>query len=71
MATHFNEFFTNIAEKTIADLNPSNQLPGGLIKQNLNKFEFNSKVLTKKEILDATSLLQDKKHLTILDCQLI
>jgi len=61
MATHFNEFFTSIAEKTIRNLNPSNKCPTDLIAQVQNKFKFSDKTLTKIEILNATKLLLDKK----------
>ena len=47
--------------KTVATLNPSNKDPTDLIAQNLNKFKFSDKVLTKKEILEATNLLTNKK----------
>ena len=61
MATHFNAFFTSIAEKTIAELNPSDRCLIDLIEQNNNRFKFDNKLLTKKEVLMATTLLQDKK----------
>ena len=56
MATKFNEFFTSIAQKTVANINPSNKDPTSLIPQNPNKFQFNDKNLTKSEILEATKL---------------
>ena len=61
MAGHFNKFFTEIAEKTVCNLNPSNKSPDALIVQNPNKFKFTDKILTKFEILEATKLLLDKK----------
>ena len=61
MATHFNEFFTSIANKTVQNINPSNRSPTELIVQNPNVFSLSNNVLTKKEILDATKLLKDKK----------
>ena len=60
MATHFNEFFTSIANKTVQNINPSNRSPTELIVQNPNVFSLSNNVLTKKEILDATKLLKDK-----------
>ena len=62
MATQFNEFFTSIAQKTVANINPSNKDPTSLIPQNPNKFQFNDKNLTKSEILEATKLLANKKN---------
>ena len=61
MAAQFNEFFTNIAKKTVATINPSSKDPSSLIPQNLNKFKFNDKNLTKAEIIEATKLLANKK----------
>ena len=61
MACHFNEFFSNIASKTVQDINPSSKCPTDLIVQNLNAFKFSDKVLTGNEILEATKLLLDKK----------
>ena len=61
MATQFNEFFTSIAKKTVATINPSSKDPANLIQQNLNKFKFNDKIFTKNEILEATKLLANKK----------
>ena len=61
MACHFNNFFANIAKKTVENINPSNKSPTDLINQNLNNFKFNVKNLTKSEILEATKLLADKK----------
>ena len=61
MATHFNEFFTSIANKTVQNINPSNRSPTELIVQNPNLFSLSSNNLTKNEILEATKLLKDKK----------
>ena len=61
MATQFNEFFTSIAQKTVANINPSNKDPTSLIPQKPNKFQFNVRNLTKSEILEATKLLANKK----------
>ena len=61
MASQFNEFFTNIATKTVSTLNPTDKNPTDLIAQNLNKFKFSDKILSKKEILEATNLLANKK----------
>ena len=61
MATHFNAFFTSIASKTVQDINPSNISPTELIVQNPNLFSLSNNILTKKEILEATKLLKDKK----------
>ena len=61
MATKFNKFFTSIAQKTVANINPSNKDPTSLIPQNPNIFQFNDKNLTKSEILEATKLLANKK----------
>ena len=61
MACHFNEYFTNIASKTVRNINPSTKCPARLITQNLNLFNFNNVSLTKKEIIEATKLLSDKK----------
>ena len=61
MATQFNEFFTSIAQKTVANINPSNKDPTSLIPHNPNKFQFNVRNLTKSEILEATKLLANKK----------
>ena len=61
MACHFNNFFTNIASSTVRNINPSNKCPTSLISQNPNSFSFLDTPLTKKEILDATKLLADKK----------
>ena len=61
MATHFNEFFTSIANKTVQNINPSNRSPTELIVQNLNLFSLSENNLTKNEILNATKLLQNKK----------
>ena len=61
MAAQFNEFFTNIAKKTVATINPSSKDPSSLIPQNLNKFKLNDKNLTEEEILEATKLLANKK----------
>ena len=61
MAAQFNGFFTNIAQKTVATINPSSKDPSSLIPQNLNKFKFNDKNLTKAEIIEATKLLANKK----------
>ena len=61
MATKFNKFFTSIAQKTVANINPSNKDPTSLIPQNPNKFQFNVRNLTKSEILEATKLLANKK----------
>ena len=55
-ATKFNKLFTSIAQKTVANINPSNKDPTSLIPQNPNKFQFNDKNLTKSEILEATKL---------------
>ena len=60
MATQFNEFFTSIATKTVSSLNPSDKDPTDLIAQNLDKFKFSNKLLTKKEILEATDFLANK-----------
>ena len=65
MACHFNEFFSNIANKTVQDINPSSKCPTDLIAQNLNTFKFRDKILTRNEILEATKLLLDKKKLLI------
>ena len=61
MATHFNEFFTRIASKTVQNINPSNISPTELIEQNPNLFSLSNNIVTKKEILEATKLLKDKK----------
>ena len=61
MACHFNEFFSNIASKTVQDINPSSKCPTDLIVQNLNAFKFSDKIITGNEILEATKLLLDKK----------
>ena len=61
MACHFNKFFASIALKTVENINPSNIRPDDLIAQNPNIFSFNSKNLTRAEILEATKLLADKK----------
>ena len=61
MACHFNNFFASIASKTVENINPSNIRPDDLIAQNPNIFSFNSKNLTRAEILEATKLLADKK----------
>ena len=64
MATQFNDFFTSIATKTVSSFNPSNKNdknPTDLIAQNLNKFKFSDKLFTKKEILEATDFLANKK----------
>ena len=62
MACHFNEFFSNIANKTVQDINPSSKCPTDLIAQNLNTFKFKDKILTRNEILEANKLLLDKKN---------
>ena len=65
MATQFNDFFTSIATKTVSSFNPSNKNDKNLtdlIAQNLNKFKFSDKLLTKKEILEATDFLANKKN---------
>ena len=59
MACHFNEFFANIAVKTVQNINPTNKNPADLIVQIQNKFKFGT--LTKSQAIDATNLLQDKK----------
>ena len=61
MAAQFNEFFTSIATKTVSDLHPSDKNPTDLIAQNLNKFKFSDKILSRKEVLEATDLLANKK----------
>ena len=61
MAVNFNEFFTNIAEKTVKDINPSNKSPTELISRNPNYFSLSEHNVTKTEILEATKLLKDKK----------
>ena len=61
MAANFNEFFTNIAEKTVKDINPSNKSPTELISRNPNYFSLSEHNVTKTEILEATKLLKDKK----------
>ena len=61
MACHFNKFFASIASKTVENINPLNNRPDDLIAQNPNIFSFNSKNLTRAEILEATKLLADKK----------
>ena len=61
MACKFNEFFTSIAKKTVANINPSPKSPVDLITQNLNSFKFGNCNLTKNEILNATKLLTNKK----------
>ena len=61
MATQFNEFFTSIATITVSSLNSSDKDPTDLVAQNLDKFKFSDKLLTKKEILEATDLLANKK----------
>ena len=61
MACHFNEYFTSIASSTVRNINLSNKCPARLIQQNNNLFSFANSALTKKEILDATKLLSDKK----------
>ena len=62
MACKFNEFFTSIAKKTVANINPSPKSPVDLITQNLNSFKFGNCNLTKNEILNATKLLTNKKN---------
>ena len=61
MACHFNKFFSEIATKTVSNINISNKDPTGLIAQSLNSFRFSDKNLTKEEVLEATKLLLDKK----------
>ena len=61
MASHFNEFFTSIASKTVQNVNLSPKSPTSLIAQNPNIFSFSDSPLTKLEILEATKLLKDKK----------
>ena len=61
MACHFNNYFTSIASSTVRNINPSNKCPARLITQNPNTFSFINNALTKKEIIDATKLLADKK----------
>ena len=61
MACQFNKFFTEIAGKTVQNINPSSKSPADLIAQNLNSFKFSDKILTRAEILEATKLLLDKK----------
>ena len=61
MACHFNKFFTEIAGKTVQNINPASKSPADLIAQNLNSFKFSDKILTRAEILEATKLLLDKK----------
>ena len=56
MACHFNNFFSEIATKTVSNINISNKDPTGL-----NSFRFSNKNLTKEEVLEATKLLLDKK----------
>ena len=62
MACHFNNFFSEIATKTVSNINISNKDPTGLIAQSLNSFRFSDKNLTKEEVLEATKLLLDKKN---------
>ena len=62
MACHFNKFFSEIATKTVSNINISNKDPTGLIAQSLNSFRFSDKNLTKEEVLEATKLLLDKKN---------
>ena len=57
MACHFNKFFSEIATKTVSNINISNKDPTGL-----NSFRFSDKNLTKEEVLEATKLLLDKKN---------
>ena len=59
MACHFNEFFSNIAKKTVQNINPTNKNPTDLITQVQNKFKFNP--LSKTQIVEATKMLLDKK----------
>ena len=47
--------------KTVSDLHPSDKNPTDLIAQNLNKFKFSDKILSRKEVLEATDLLANKK----------
>ena len=61
MACHFNNYFSEIATKTVSNINISNKDPTGLIAQSLNSFRFSDKNLTKEEVLEATKLLLDKK----------
>ena len=61
MACNLNEFFTGIANKTVENINFSCKSPFELINQNPNSFSFSENSLTKKEILDATKLLANKK----------
>ena len=62
MACHFNNYFTSIARSTVRNINPSNKCPARLITQNPNTFSFINNALTKKEIIDATKLLANKKN---------
>ena len=62
MACHFNNFFSEIATKTVSNINISNKDPTGLIAQSLNSLRFSDKNLTKEEFLGATKLLLDKKN---------
>ena len=61
MACHFNKYFTSIANLTVQNINPSNMCPTSNISQNPNTFSFLDTALTKKEIIEATKLLSDKK----------
>ena len=61
MACNLNKFFTGIANKTVENINFSCKSPVELINQNPNSFSFSENSLTKKEILDATKLLANKK----------
>ena len=62
MACHFNKYFTSIANLTVQNINPSNMCPTSNISQNPNTFSFLDTALTKKEIIEATKLLSDKKN---------
>ena len=61
MATSFNNYFANIADKTVKKIVPSNKSPVELLEQNPNTFKFSDKNFTKNEILEATLLLTNKK----------
>ena len=61
MACNLNEFFTGIANKSVENINFLCKSPVELMNQNPNSFSFSENSLTKKEILDATKLLANKK----------